>query len=158
MQANEQTLASVGKRVLESMTFALVSAEPVDGGPEEVVREGVVRFTGPLRGSASMRMPEPVVAEVSSSMLGLEEGCECSEQQRHDVLGELTNVFCGNLLEALAGSSRAFDLETPEVRSDAELPCGKDPKAQCTSVRVGVEHGWVEFSLVLDDVVDEGVA
>lgn len=158
MQASEQTLTSVGRRVLESMAFAVVSADPVDEERDATVCEGTVRFSGPFRGSASMRMPEPVLAELGSSMLGLGEGSECSEQQRRDVLGELTNVFCGNLLEALAGSSCTFDLETPEVQSEVHLPCSKVPKAQRTSVRVSVENGWVELSLVSADLGADGTA
>ena len=156
MRPSERTLAQVGKRVLESMAFAVISADPVVVEREATVWEGAVCFSGPFSGSASMRMPEPVLAELSSNTLGLQDGCECSEQQRSDVLGELTNVFCGNLLEALSGSTRAFDLATPEVKSKALLSCSAAPGTQCTSVRVGLDTGWVELCLVLDETGAEG--
>ena len=154
MELNEQTLAQVGKRVLESMAFALVSADPVAEDHSAAIWEGSVRFSGPHCGSTSMRTPEAVLAELGNSMLGLEEGRECTEQQRRDVLGELTNVFCGNLVEALSGSARAFDLGTPEVRPHVPSLDAGSAKARGTSVRVGVEKGWVELCLVLDDGKD----
>ena len=156
MQLSEQTLAEVGKRVLESMAYAVISADPVTVGRGVTVWEGTVCFSGPLSGSASMRMPEPVLAELSSNALGLQEGCECSEQQRRDVLGELTNVFCGNLLEALSGADRTFDLATPEVKSAGRLPCIAASKTQCSSARVDLDNGWVELCLALEDTESEG--
>ena len=112
MVPSEETLAEVGKLVLESMAFALVSADSVVAGDGDVVCEGTVRFSGPAVGAVSIRMPEAVLAELGSGMLALEDDASCSKQQQEDVLGELTNVFCGNLLEALGGSARAFDLGT----------------------------------------------
>ncbi|HOW17863.1 MAG TPA: chemotaxis protein CheX, partial [Phycisphaerae bacterium] len=103
MQPTEQTIARVAREVLETMAFALVLPDepaPPDDGP--VVRARV-DFEGPFCGSVSLTVPEALVPELAANMLGEDDPAAPSPQQQQDALGELANVMCGNLVQALAG-------------------------------------------------------
>jgi len=145
MQPNEQIIARVAQEVLETMAFALVlPGEPETASDGPVVRS-TVGFEGPFCGSVSLAVPEAVLPELAATMLGAEESGGPTPEQQSDALGELANVMCGNLVQALAGPEPVFRLDAPRVATEPET--APDPGVRTVAARVALENGWAELSL-----------
>jgi len=145
MQPNEEILARVAQEVLETMAFALVlPGEPEPSGEAPVARARV-SFEGPFCGSVSLAVPGAVLPELTATMLGTEESGGPTPEQQSDALGELANVMCGNLVQALAGPEPVFRLDAPQVTTEPET--APDPGGRTVAARVALENGWAELSL-----------
>ena len=75
-----------------------------------------VRFCGPLVGEVVVRLPESVLREAATNMMG---ECPDAGSPPLDVLGEIANVICGQTLTLLGGTGVVFQMEPP--RSSTEL-------------------------------------
>jgi hypothetical protein len=84
-------------------------------------------------------------------MLGEDEDTVLPEQQQHDALGELANVICGNVVQALAGPQPVFRLDSPRI--DPNPAPGSSPASgqSLTSTCISLESGWVELVLCVED-------
>ena len=150
MKVNEETLARVAHEVLGTMAFAFVTPDAAEFQPGQETLAARVRFSGPFSGSVVLRVPKQVLPELAGNMLAKDEGDACTQQEQHDALGELANMMCGNLVAEEAGPGPVFDLEAPEVAVCADPPGSGAPEDRCASMRLGLENGWVELTMVLD--------
>ena len=148
MQVTEQTLMQVGQNVLETMAFVFVMP-----GGEECISEPIVRavvtYEGPFCGATVLAVPEEIVPELVTNMFGEEELEPAALQvAQYDAIGELANVMCGNIVQALAGPQPVFQLGSPKIvkseQDSVPLPTG-----QTTTVRIPLETGCVELSLIV---------
>ncbi len=108
----------VTSHILETMFF--VTLEPWAGCPEENSfsnsarwLEGRIGFRGPRSGELRVYVPLPLARAMATNFLGLEEGTP-SDAQATDVVSELTNMICGNLLSRL-DRKVVYDLSVPEA-------------------------------------------
>ena len=112
-----------------------------------------VRFTGPVTGQVEVRVAGGILGELAANMLGQDKPPGPGTQR--DALGELTNVICGNLLPALAGSHVVFDLSKPEVRSRSADMNEAPDWSHATHVKMGLGAGRAEVLLILDSTSGE---
>ena len=84
----------------------------------------VVAFEGPSTGaltvavSDDVAVSEDVAVALAANMLGLDpETVRAEHRWRHDAVGELANVVCGNVLPLVAGREAVFHLAAPAVRA-----------------------------------------
>lgn len=114
-----QKLGVAMAEVLESMCFIL-PGEPVDPAAyaAEPWIERTLTFHGPEEGRFGIRAPHSVAARIASDFLG-EDPTDLSSKQVDEVMGELANMVCGNLL-GHCYHERAFTLTSP-VPSEGEL-------------------------------------
>jgi CheY-specific phosphatase CheX len=151
MNTTEETLAAVGKQVFEAMafTFEMPGQEAPAGG--EAMLRATVAFNGPVHGALVVNLPQAMLPALVANMLGEDEGAELSEQQQYDGLGELANVICGNIVQALAGPQAVFALDSPWIES-TPAPAGPPGSgATVTTARLSLESGWVELVLCVED-------
>jgi two-component system chemotaxis response regulator CheY len=146
-----ESIVRLGRQVLETMAFAFIVDEedspPV--GPGLWIRSRMP-FTGPFQGEITMEMPIEALSEIADNMLGVD-GEPVAKQQMLDALGELTNVFGGNLLAEFAHGDGKFELQHPEVdeyRGDPEAQ-----HADTHSTRIFFGDGWVRIGLRLGGMV-----
>ena len=111
-----------------SMKMEAVVADQVnqDNGNHLV---GTVSFAGHVMGSVNQHVGKDFANEMTAAMLGMETDEIESEEEVHDVIGEVCNMIGGDLKSRLCDSDLACELSIPSITS------GKD---------FVIEHkGWV---------------
>lgn len=121
----EQALYQAAVLTFEELGFVF----PVERLPEDTVDNDSVsvsvKFNGVFSGQVVLQIENSILPTIAANMLGDEESFE--EEILLDVLGELTNVICGNALPAIAGKQEIFKLDAPQILAKADLPAA--PKA-----------------------------
>lgn len=122
-----EALHKVAEDVLEKLAFifSFPEEEREDPDPEGVVGVGVT-FSGPFNGILFMRIAKDILPELAGNMLGIDED-ETTGELQHDALKELLNVVCGNLLPALAGKERIFNVGAPVIHTDGGQGMKQEP-------------------------------
>jgi CheY-specific phosphatase CheX len=92
--------------------FPLEDAERTAIAETESVRMAV-GFDGAFSGRLVLQVEDDVLPVIASNMLG--DDAPLGRELLEDVLGELTNVICGNALPAIAGRQEIFRLEPPVI-------------------------------------------
>jgi CheY-specific phosphatase CheX len=98
-----QTAISVASKVFETMFF--ISLRPQEEGLSEEasfqtsrsVLKGEIGFVGRFKGRLKLYLPSDLARLMASNFMGLEEE-EVSESQMADMLNEVCNMICGNLV------------------------------------------------------------
>lgn len=123
MQANsEQAVVDSVCHVFE--TSAFLSAYKLKSGEELPPPDhcATMTFHGAANGRVSMRVAVEVLDAVVDNLLEVADNPEEQAKRRGDVLKEMLNMICGNLLTEYFGSSPVFELSPPELLGTAELP------------------------------------
>lgn len=147
MHATEETLTTIGKQVLEMMAFAFEMPSQDKPAVGEDTLRATVGFNGPVRGTFSLTLPRALLPELVANMLGKDEGAVLPEQQQYDALGELANVICGNLVQAMAGPLLTFRLDSPQIDLNP-TPTGT---GAASTACIMLESGWAELALDVED-------
>ena len=114
-------LKQVISEVLEGMAMAFADDELGDdvAAPSEF-HYVELDFFGPATGTLRLALEEEGLLEVAAGFLGLDPDDDETRESMFDVLGELGNVTLGNLLPAIAGEERVFNLSAPRVSEGKE--------------------------------------
>ncbi len=122
----------------EELGFLLPSKELSEEQGEAVLQEWAsAKFSGAFDGEIVLRMSKGALEEVATNMLGCEGGVTLAQQ--HDALGEIANVFCGNLLPAISGTQSEFSIEAPKTGSGEYNELGSEAVQLRAQVDVGLE-------------------
>lgn len=134
-------------QTFEDLTFMLAEPEQDDspGGPLDLMAS--ITFKGPFAGRVMVAASGDFLGTVAANMLG-EDG-PVSDQHRLDMLAEIANVICGNLLPAVAGEEEVFHFEAPIVFESNAIPFDESeaPAAQTT---VAFDEGRADVTLFVD--------
>jgi len=128
MSANsEQAILEAASRVFE--TSAFLSVAPLHSEDElvEPDQAATMTFRGAAAGRVSMRVSSEMLDTIANNLLEPSEDATEQAQRRTDVLKEMLNMVCGNLLTEYFGAEPVFDLSPPEVLGGSDLP---PPSAQ----------------------------
>ena len=133
-----KSLQDTATRIFESLWFMI--PDDADESERAVSGERVrVRFHGPFDGALDVIAGADVAAEITEQS-AIETGVRSD-----DVIGELANLICGNLLPEVAGHDEVFVLSAPEIAASADEPA---EVAAGTALRFG-DH-WVRVELLVD--------
>jgi len=115
--------------VLESVAFMFLVAhdDAEDPPPPGEFFRSRMSFSGAVSGVLSLTVPRMLAAQMAANAMGIEPDDPVALSHDADIVGELLNITCGHVVEALAGSE-PIALEPPVVtRHDAdkwrELTC-----------------------------------
>lgn len=155
-----EVLASSAEDVLETMFFTQVLGrrpfdEIVEGGPEKPYLSVRLCFLGGLKTNGDSSAAQPgghLDIEVSregaqwiaSSFLAADDG-SVPQHRVADVICELTNVVCGNVMSNLASGS-GFSMLSPEVIRGSTVEW---PHAVRYQESFQLERGWLTVRLGL---------
>ena len=78
---------------------------------------GSVSFAGNIIGLISIHMSEPFARVVTATLLGMEEEEIESEDDVHDVIGEMSNMIGGNLKSRFCDAGLPCELSIPSITS-----------------------------------------
>lgn len=137
----ERLLGAAVDEVLETMFFSqsFGPCQPDLNAGDLMAR---VPFTGETSGWIVVRISEPGARNLAASFLGESEE-SLSDLQIRQVVCELTNMLCGDVVSKIA-SRECFDLGAPEMLS--EWNCPPDHSAQFDQT-FAVEQGTLTVSL-----------
>lgn len=114
----EQALYQAAVLTFEELGFIFPVERPTEDevSNDESVKVSV-KFSGSFSGAIVLQIENTILPTLASNMLGDDEQI-FDEEIQLDVLGELTNVICGNALPAIAGKQEIFHLEAPQILID----------------------------------------
>ncbi len=131
--------------VLERMTFLCGMSCPDEAAPEEIPGAigASLTFKGPISGKVTIWTGADLLEEVGD-VLGV------SSDEARDTLGEIVNVFVGQMLTELGDDLVVFDLAIPEVRDADGAPwLEEDCCASCNQTVLIVEETPVVLRVCL---------
>ncbi|GLC25327.1 chemotaxis protein CheX [Roseisolibacter agri] len=145
-------LLTAATSTFESLALLFAESPPSGAQLDAPLTHAVrVAFTGPCAGALDVAVSDDVAVALAANMLGLDPDTVRHESQwRHDAVGELANVVCGNVLPLVAGREAVFHLAAPAVRAVADAPAAGDGPSALTAT-LGVDGGRAVLTLVLDD-------
>jgi two-component system chemotaxis response regulator CheY len=121
--------------VLETMAFMFIEPVPEDGWPvaDTPFLRGLMAFDGAASGVMALSVPRSLAVEMAANALGIESDDVVAAGHAGDMVGELLNITCGHVAEALA-KGRPVGFEPPIVTEHeparwAELTSG--PASVC---------------------------
>jgi CheY-specific phosphatase CheX len=143
----DEPLQAATASTFEDLAFLMPTGAPDELQSAAPIAAAVyVDFRGPMRGRVAVHVTDDVMLALGANMLG--DDIHPASESLHDALGEVANVIAGNVLPAIAGRAKVFDLAAPATTG---APAG----GARASVRLGIEGGRAEVYLyVLDEVGD----
>jgi hypothetical protein len=105
-----------------------------------------IAFHGPFCGRLEIRICGRILPVFAANMAG-EDG-EPSREEQLDVLREIANVICGNLLPEIGGTRAVFNIDAPQVH-DCGPMSSPQPELLAAEARIGIEQGRAELHLFL---------
>lgn len=82
---------------------------------------GAVSFAGQILGSVSMHVGKPFAQLMTAAMLGMESDEIDSEEEVHDVIGELINMIGGDLKSRMCDAGFDCALSIPSITSGSDF-------------------------------------
>jgi chemotaxis protein CheY-P-specific phosphatase CheC len=150
----EAILSDVAMDTLEQLAFVFASSND----DEDLTNEAPwiaakVAFEGPFKGRLFMKTSNRVVDEITANMLGIDENEEVSSDQRCDAFKETINVICGNILPEIADKKAVFNIEAPEVLTDAgDIETAlKDQGSPAAVVTLDIDDEACDLYLFMDE-------
>ena len=108
-----------------------------------------VSFVGPSTGALVVAVSDDVAVALAANMLGLDpDAVQADPALRHDALGELANVVCGNVLPLVAGRGAVFHLAAP---APCALPAFAASGTPLHVETLGVDAGRAVLAFHVDD-------
>lgn len=144
----EENLRQAAHLTFESLVFMLPTPEleeEQEGAEVDAVVS--VSFEGPFSGRVEVRVCGGLLSTLAVNMLGENETPTLGQQI--DALGEIANVVCGNVLPAIAGPDKVFNVLAPQVAKGLSSPDG-GAEGPAAEVRLGLEQGRVDVALFLN--------
>ena len=103
-----------------SMTMENVAVDQIEqNGGNQLV--GTVSFAGRVMGSVNLHVGKEFAYEMTAEMLGMETGEIDSDEEVHDVIGEVCNMIGGDLKSRLCDSNLTCELSIPSITSGKEF-------------------------------------
>ncbi len=147
------------QNILETMFF--ICAEPqengFDSGPgegnknlpqgeESLYVSGQIHFRGVPSGTLQVLLPFSLAHTMAQNFMGLED--EASQSQTRDMVGELVNMVCGNLLATL-NPKVSHGLSLPETRLVSQPGEESIGGGEETTIHLDVDGHWIRMQIWL---------
>ena len=145
-------LLTAATSTFESLALLFAESPPSGAQADAPLTHAVrVTFAGPCAGVLDVAVSDDVAVALAANMLGLDpEAVRADAGVRHDAVGELANVVCGNVLPLVAGREAVFHLAAPAVRALSDATTARAGAIALTET-LGVDGGRAVLTLVLDD-------
>ncbi len=82
---------------------------------------GTVGFAGQAQGSVIIQVTDPFGRLMTADMLGMEEDEIESDEEVHDVIGELSNMIGGDIKSRLCDAGLTCELSIPSITSGSDF-------------------------------------
>jgi len=150
-----QTVISVVSNVFETMFFLTLELQEKGWaeGMSSLTRSstffrGEIGFHGRQSGRLRFYLPSELAKAMATNFLGLEEGT-ATESQTQDMVSELCNVVCGNLLSQLDRKT-VWDLSLPRTLSIASSEIKKEDEGSGIILGFNAEGDEVRVNIQIE--------
>ncbi len=147
-----EQLTQISINTIEKLTFAFAMPD------EDVKDKGFydfqtvqVGFEGWFSGFLVMKMSKHIIPELTRNMLGLDDQEDVSAEENDDMLKEMLNIICGNLLPEIGGNQALFNIDTPEIIDAATLNSNKDEFKLKIDTVLAIDDGQCQLSLLIKE-------
>jgi CheY-like chemotaxis protein len=140
----DEAIQKVMREVFNIMTFTAMEIPAQETSEVSEIMQAQMDFTGPICGRMTLRLPVAILPDLTRNMLGEDEASQVEEQDQKDVLGELLNVICGNLLNVQAGLEKTFDLGIPQISRVIGAAAASRLE---NGYRLCFSRGWAELAV-----------
>lgn len=82
---------------------------------------GAVSFAGEVMGNINIKLHEPFARTITRAMLRMESGESVMDEDIEDVIGELSNIVCGDLKSRFCDIGFPCELSIPSVTSGSDF-------------------------------------
>ena len=82
---------------------------------------GSVSLAGSVSGTVNIHVSDPFAAQITANMLGMEIDEIESDEEVHDVIGELSNMIGGDLKSRLCDAGFVCELSIPSITSGRDF-------------------------------------
>lgn len=121
-QQTSVTLTTIFSEVLANLAFMFTDEEQVDLSPADTWLETVISYRGPVAGTLRFRCTTDFSVLLAANLLGIDAQDDEADAKARDAVKEFMNIVCGQLVTALYGSEKVFDLTIPQIAELAEAP------------------------------------
>jgi CheY-specific phosphatase CheX len=150
-----QTVISVVSNVFETMFFLTLElqeegwAEGMSSSiPSSTFFRGEIGFHGRQSGRLRLYLPSELAKAMATNFLGLEEGT-ATESQTQDMVSELCNVVCGNLLSQLDRKT-VWDLSLPRTLPISSSEIKKEDEGSGIMLSFNTEGDEVRVNIQIE--------
>lgn len=109
------TLATIFSDVLADLAFMFTDDECADAAMEEHWLETKIGYRGPVCGDLSFRCTRAFSQLLATNLLGADADGDGNFAEADDAVKEFMNIICGQLVTALHGTEKVFDLTIPKI-------------------------------------------
>jgi len=150
-----QTVISVVSNVFETMFFLTLELQE-EGWAEGMSSltssstffRGEIGFHGRQSGRLRLYLPSELAKAMATNFLGLEEGT-ATESQTQDMVSELCNVVCGNLLSQLDRKT-VWDLSLPRTLPISSSEIKKEDEGSGIMLSFNTEGDEVRVNIQIE--------
>jgi hypothetical protein len=144
----DNTVLRIAEDTFAAMAYVLPAEEPCRAPCDKTCCESAcIGFSGPFDGGLILTVPRSMLPILAANILGIPDPGEISAAEAVDVLTEMVNVICGNLLPVIAAPKHIFRLCQPRKIAEAEVAEVFRDCALRSRVSVQLECGAAELSL-----------
>ncbi len=150
-----QTVISVVSNVFETMFFLTLELQEEGWAegmssltPSLTFFRGEIGFHGRQSGRLRLYLPSELAKAMATNFLGLEEGT-ATESQTQDMVSELCNVVCGNLLSQLDRKT-VWDLSLPRTLPISSSEIKKEDEGSGIMLSFNTEGDEVRVNIQIE--------
>ena len=150
-----EKLTQISMDTIERLTFAFASAdEDVSENDLYDFQTLKVDFKGWFSGDLVMNISRLILPELTRNMLGSDDDEDVSAEQNDDMLKELLNIICGNLLPEIGGNKAIFNIGTPEIIGPGTLDFDGDGFKLKIDTILSIDDGQCQLSLRIKEDIE----
>jgi len=126
-QQNTATLTTIFSEVLANLAFMFTDDESTVVSAGDVWIETTIGYRGAARGTLKLLCTRDFARLLAANLLGVDPEDPAAESRAHDAAREFMNIVCGQLVTALHGTERVFDISIPTA---VDLPSFPEPRQE----------------------------
>ena len=140
----EQALYRAAILTFEELGFVFPTRRADDSAINEARSVSAsVAFKGEFDGTLVVQVEREILPPIAANMLG--EDALIGEVMLIDVLGEIANVICGNVLPEIGGKTAVFQLDAPQITVQKSYAVNPS-----SSAKLDLEEGRADVLLYLN--------
>jgi CheY-specific phosphatase CheX len=153
-----EQLTQISMDTIEKLTFAFASQDE-DVNEDDIYDFQIVTvdFSGWFSGSLNMKISKHILSELTRNMLGIDDDESVSDEQNNDMLKELLNIICGNLLPEVGGSKAIFSIGTPAIHGAGMLNADEDEFNVNLDTILSIDDGYCQLSLRIKEDIEKEI-
>jgi CheY-specific phosphatase CheX len=139
-QQKTATLTNIFSEVLANLAFMFTDEGPTVVSAGDVWIETTIGYRGAAEGTLKLLCTRDFAGLLAANLLGIDPEDESVEAKAHDAVKEFMNIVCGQLVTALHGTQKVFDISIPTAEDLPAFPDAPDEARETCTLSVEGHH------------------